>query len=286
MEIARNELVYLLTDDRSYYAIHRCSDDANVGMINVYDGSLYFSIAPAYQHQHYCSNAVYLLTKYLINERKMTEISAFIPRKDLLSRHICEHAGYSLTEETPGMLVYIHDGHCALKEAIDEQALYLCGGCFWGLQHGLSLLDGVKETTCGYLNGKLTAVAYEDVCRGDSGFKECVKVKFDEDVLNINTLLEAFFLMIDPTQADGQANDIGEQYQTAIAYGGESYKEAIAAFVERKREAYPVFYTAVERAENFFKAEDYHQNYLNVHPQGYCHISLEIFEKIKELNQH
>lgn len=284
MEIARNELVYLLTDDYSYYAIHRCSDDENVGMINVYDGSLYFSIVPAHQHQHYCSNAVYLLTKYLLNQRKMNEVSAFIPRKDNLSRHICEHAGYYLAEETPGMLVYIHDGHTALREEIDAKALYLCGGCFWGLQHGLSLLKGVTDLECGYLNGKLSNFGYEDVCRGDSGFKECVKVKFDENILNLNTILEAYFMMIDPTQNDGQAHDIGEQYRTVIAYGDDCYAEPINTFVNLKKREYPVFYTSVEVAENFFKAEEYHQNYLVKQPQGYCHISLEIFEKIKELN--
>lgn len=284
MEIARNELVSLDTRNYEYYAISRVSDGVQVGMINFYDGSLYFTISPEFQHQHYCSNAVYLLTKYLHEQRNVAEVSAFVPRRDEISRHICEHAGYFIAEATPGMIVYIHDGQTAEKEEIDTSAVYFAGGCFWGVEKVFKSLDGVTSTTCGYVNGNCDEISYEDIMRNETGFKECVKVEYNPGVVSLNKLLTAFFMVVDPTVSDRQGEDVGTQYQSGVYYSNENNKEVISAFFEEEKQKYPQFCVELLPVDKFFKAEEYHQDYLDKNPNGYCHITPVDLEKVKELN--
>ena len=155
--------------------------------------------------------------------------------------------------------------------------IYLAGGCFWGVEGYFKRIEGVKDTTCGYANGKTANPSYEDVCRHNTGHVETVRVLFDTDVINLEDLLIYYFRIIDPVSVNKQGNDVGTQYRTGIYYTDESLLPVIKAAVEREQRKYNEK-IAVELLplENFYSAEEYHQNYLDKNPNGYCHINLNL----------
>ncbi|MCQ4636574.1 peptide-methionine (R)-S-oxide reductase MsrB [Anaerovorax odorimutans] len=153
--------------------------------------------------------------------------------------------------------------------------LYLAGGCFWGLEAYLKKLPGVCGTIAGYANGNTKNPTYEEVCYKNTGHAETVRVTYDTEVLPTETLLKAFFRVVDPTSVNRQGNDWGVQYRSGIYYTDEGDLPAILAAIEKQREKYgqPVA-TEVLPLDNFFPAEEYHQDYLGKNPGGYCHINL------------
>lgn len=156
------------------------------------------------------------------------------------------------------------------------KTLYLAGGCFWGLEAFLQRLPGVQETLCGYANGIGDApTRYQEVCSGARQFAEAVKVTYDDTVLSTEELLLHFFRVIDPTSYHRQGNDFGVQYRSGIYYVEEQSCQAAKDSVGRLQEQYrqPIC-TEVLPLTNFFPAEEYHQQYLEKNPGGYCHINL------------
>ncbi len=152
------------------------------------------------------------------------------------------------------------------------KTIYLAGGCFWGTQKFFEQFDGVLRTEVGYANGPDEAPSYQDVCRG-SGHAETVRIDYDEARISLTRLLEYYFLTIDPLSVDRQGGDAGHQYRTGIYYTEDAQLGEIRAVYDREAEkaGAPL---AVELLPlgNFFPAEDYHQNYLDKNPGGYCHI--------------
>lgn len=138
-------------------------------------------------------------------------------------------------------------------------------------------IEGVKDTTCGYANGKTANPSYEDVCRHNTGHAETVRVLFDTDVISLEDLLIYYFRIIDPVSVNKQGNDVGTQYRTGIYYTDESLLPVIKAAVEREQRKYnEKIAVEVLPLENFYSAEEYHQNYLDKNPNGYCHINLNL----------
>lgn len=155
--------------------------------------------------------------------------------------------------------------------------IYLAGGCFWGVEGYFKRIEGVKDTTCGYANGKTANPSYEDVCRHNTGHVETVRVLFDTDVINLEDLLIYYFRIIDPVSVNKQGNDVGTQYRTGIYYTDESLLPVIKTAVEREQRKYnEKIAVEVLPLENFYSAEEYHQNYLDKNPNGYCHINLNL----------
>lgn len=155
--------------------------------------------------------------------------------------------------------------------------IYLAGGCFWGVEGYFKRIEGVKDTTCGYANGKTANPSYEDVCRHNTGHAETVRVLFDTDVINLEDLLIYYFRIIDPVSVNKQGNDVGTQYRTGIYYTDGSLLPVIKAAVEREQRKYnEKIAVEVLPLENFYSAEEYHQNYLDKNPNGYCHINLNL----------
>lgn len=153
--------------------------------------------------------------------------------------------------------------------------IYLAGGCFWGVEGYFKRIEGVKDTTCGYANGKTENPSYEDVCRHDTGHAETVKVDFDDEVISLEDLLIYYFRIIDPVSVNKQGNDVGTQYRTGIYYTDESQLTVIKAAIEREQRKYnEKIAVEVLPIENFYTAEEYHQDYLDKNPNGYCHINL------------
>lgn len=161
--------------------------------------------------------------------------------------------------------------------------IYLAGGCFWGVQHFLSLIPGVTDTIVGYANGNKDNPTYEEVCSNQFGFTETVKVLYNSKEITLQQLLKKFFLVIDPTSINKQGNDVGLQYRTGI-YCVDNQQLAIAEeqlnILQQKFEKKIV--VECQKIKNFFPAENYHQDYLEKNPGGYCHISPSLFELAKK----
>lgn len=160
-----------------------------------------------------------------------------------------------------------------------QSEIYLAGGCFWGTEHFLKQIKGVKQTEAGYANGNVAHPTYEKICRGDTGFAETVKVVYDPTEVSLGLLLDLYFKTIDPTSINRQGNDRGAQYRTGIYYTDKNDLPVIERAVHTLAPNYarPIA-IEVKPLENFYKAENYHQNYLEKHPGGYCHISPQLFE--------
>ena len=162
------------------------------------------------------------------------------------------------------------------KKEVDDmkKVIYLAGGCFWGLEHLMQSLRGVVDAESGYANGRSEELAnYDAVCTGLTGFRETVKVEYDDEVVNLETLLAAYFAVIDPTLINRQGMDMGTQYQTGIYYTDEESREIVERMAAEERKKHPRFYVEIKPLENFYPAEEYHQDYLIKNPHGYCHIS-------------
>ncbi|MEG1193930.1 MAG: peptide-methionine (S)-S-oxide reductase MsrA, partial [Clostridia bacterium] len=104
---------------------------------------------------------------------------------------------------------------------VNEQTIYLAGGCFWGMEKLMQGLNGVMDVVSGYANGHTLNPTYEAVCGGDTGYRETVKVQYDANQISLDAILFAYFAVIDPTVQNRQGNDSGEQYQTGIYYADE-----------------------------------------------------------------
>ena len=166
----------------------------------------------------------------------------------------------------------------------DLHTIYLAGGCFWGIEAYVKKLPGVSSTDVGYANGNTENPTYEEVCYNNTGHAETVKVVYDISRISTDQLLDGFFKVVDPTSINKQGNDRGSQYRTGIYYVDEADQEIAKAAVARQKEKYssPIA-TEVLPLSNFYMAEDYHQDYLDKTPGGYCHIDLnDADEFIKE----
>lgn len=153
--------------------------------------------------------------------------------------------------------------------------IYFAGGCFWGVQAYFSLLEGVIATTTGYANGNKENPTYEEVCTGETDFAETVMVEYDSNTIALDILLDHFFGIINPTSLNRQGNDIGTQYRTGIYYIDEADREQIIMKIDAEQRKYPnKIQTEVGKLKNFYEAEEYHQDYLDKNPLGYCHIDL------------
>jgi len=156
----------------------------------------------------------------------------------------------------------------------NEQVALLGGGCFWCLEAVFDRLRGVKSVDSGYTGGQVDNPTYRQVCDGDTGHVEVVRVTFDPSEITFKDLLEVFFEIHDPTTLNRQGNDVGEQYRSVIFYTSEEQKaqaeEVIRELNAARKYPEPIV-TAVEPAEKFYMAEAYHQEYYqNNRTQPYC----------------
>ena len=152
------------------------------------------------------------------------------------------------------------------------ESITLGGGCFWCLEAVYELVEGVTAVESGYCNGHVSHPSYEQVCEGDTGHVEVVRVSFDTEVIGLREVLEIFFSIHDPTTLNRQGNDIGPQYRSGIYLHDESQR-AVAQLVFSEAQAAHGgrVVTELEMLDNYWRAEDYHQHYFAQHPnQGYC----------------
>lgn len=154
------------------------------------------------------------------------------------------------------------------------QTLTLGGGCFWCLDAVYRRVRGVVAVESGYCNGHVLRPSYEQVCRGDTGHAEVVRLQFDPATIGVQELLEIFFTIHDPTTPNRQGNDVGPQYRSGIYHEDPQHAEAARAFVrrlEQDRSFGAPIVTEVLPLAHYSRAEDYHQDYFAQNPnQGYC----------------
>ena len=158
--------------------------------------------------------------------------------------------------------------------------IYLAGGCFWGTEKYFSLIRGVLSTETGYANGETQNPTYEEVCRQNTGHAETVRVIYDSEIIPLEFLLELYYETIDPVSVNRQGGDHGTQYRTGIYYVDDKDLQIIENSIAQLQKRYdkPIA-IEVEPLRNFTPAEEYHQNYLDKNPGGYCHIPRALFEK-------
>ncbi len=158
------------------------------------------------------------------------------------------------------------------------KVIFLAGGCFWGVQAYFKKVPGVLRTNTGYTNGNYSYTDYQLVKKTDHA--EAVQVFYNPNVVTLNELLLHFYRLIDPCSINKQGGDKGRQYRTGIYYNDESDLFAInkvTDFIAKQYEK-PLA-VEIEECKNFVKAEDYHQDYLDNNPGGYCHINMGIFDQ-------
>ncbi len=165
-------------------------------------------------------------------------------------------------------------------ETNNRKTIYLAGGCFWGVEEYMSRIEGVISSNSGYANGTLKNPTYKEVCSGQTGHVETVRVVYDVTKTNLNILLDQFFRVVNPTTLNYQGNDHGTQYRSGIYYVDNEDCKVIVDYLEKLQEKYQQK-VVVETMplDVFYLAEEYHQKYLQKNPTGYCHIDLSILKK-------
>lgn len=157
--------------------------------------------------------------------------------------------------------------------------IYFAGGCFWGTEHFFKQIDGVTDTEVGYANSVIPHPTYREVCTGQTQAVEGVRVVYDTAKINLPYLIRLYLMTIDPTSVNRQGNDSGTQYRTGIYYTtADQQRTAIAELdKEAARHSRPLA-VEIKPLINFYSAEEFHQDYLDKNPGGYCHIDPKLFE--------
>lgn len=160
------------------------------------------------------------------------------------------------------------------------QEIVLAGGCFWGTEAYLKKLPGILDTEVVYVNGKNLDPTYEEVCSGQTGHAEAVYLVYDPQVIGLDYLLTYFFKTIDPKAVNRQGNDFGSQYRSGIYWMNEEDLPTIENVAQRiVYEVNGPIATEIRPLESMSPAEEYHQDYLDKNPGGYCHVSFDTLPK-------
>jgi len=166
------------------------------------------------------------------------------------------------------------EGYGEYKKLFVYEEAVLSGGCFWRVEHLLEQQEGIIEAVSGYSGGKMKNPSYEQVSTGTTGHAEAVFVIFDPEVISYIMILDIFWRLHDPTQMNKQGLDIGSHYRSAIFYMNKRQKkiaeESKNAFDKKEVFDKPAV-TQIVKFESFYKAEDYHQDYVTNHPNYTCH---------------
>ncbi|MCB9850929.1 MAG: bifunctional methionine sulfoxide reductase B/A protein [Phycisphaerales bacterium] len=162
------------------------------------------------------------------------------------------------------------------SQPLKLETAYFAGGCFWGIEHYFQKGPGVVDAVSGFMQGRTAKPSYKEVCYENTGHAETVKVVFDPQQISFHRLLEAFFVMHDPTQLNRQGPDVGDQYRSGIYYTSEEQKNEALAYIKELQAsdkfAGKKIVTQVEAAKEFYPAEDYHQDYI-VKTGRACHVT-------------
>ena len=162
------------------------------------------------------------------------------------------------------------------KEEPSPEIAILGSGCFWCTEAVFLRLKGVNKVVSGYTGGTAKNPTYDQVCTGETGHAEVIRIEFASNVISYDQILDVFFHTHDPTTLNQQGADVGTQYRSAIFFRNEEQKAKAKAMIEKldaSGEFDDPIFTTLEKLEEFYPAEDYHQNYFALNPsQGYCRV--------------
>ncbi len=183
--------------------------------------------------------------------------------------------GGTITEEGEEEIYMSHN-----KENV--RSIYLAGGCFWGVEGYFRRVNGVVDTDTGYANGKTDTTDYDSL--KSSEHAETVRIDYDISIISLEEVLLHYFRIIDPMSLNKQGNDRGVQYRTGVYYENPEDLEIINKVFDYEKEIHGEIVVEKEELKNFVLAENYHQDYLEKNPNGYCHINIHFAEEplIKE----
>ena len=164
--------------------------------------------------------------------------------------------------------------------------IYFAGGCFWGTEHFFKQIEGVLETEVGFANGHTENPTYKEVYTDQTGFAETVYVKYNPDVVSLEFLLNMFFKAIDPTSLNKQGEDEGTRYRTGVYYTSDDDLAVIEkVFAQEQQNHQQPLAVEKQPLQNYYSAEDYHQDYLDKNPTGYCHLPEALFEFARQAKE-
>lgn len=205
-------------------------------------------------------------------------------RTEILCRHCDAHLGHvfygeSFTKQNARYCVNdIALDFVAHNNVNEAEEIIVAGGCFWGVEYYFRKLNGVLKTEVGYIGGKKQSPSYEDICQGNSGHYEGVRILFDPNIITLEQVLKYFFEIHDFTQSTGQGNDIGQQYKSRIFYYDDEQKQIALNLIDALSVMNYKVATEIFDMSVFWPAEEYHQAYYNKNGQlPYCHIHRKIF---------
>ena len=160
-----------------------------------------------------------------------------------------------------------------------KKVIYLAGGCFWGVEAYFQKLKGILDTEVGYANGNFANPSYEDLKAHKATHVEAVKIYYEDQTIRLTQIIEHLFRIINPFTVDHQGGDYGHQYRTGIYYDEESDYQTVQEFInmEQKKHTQKIR-VEVEPLAHFYCAEDYHQDYLDKNPFGYCHVNFNVIK--------
>ena len=164
--------------------------------------------------------------------------------------------------------------------------IYLAGGCFWGTEHFFKQIAGVVSTEVGFANGHTDNPTYEQVYTDTTGYAETVHVVYNPAQVTLQFLLQMFFVAIDPTSLNKQGHDEGTRYRTGIYYTDTADHPVIdKVFAEEQSKHTEPLVVECEPLKAFYPADEYHQDYLDKHPDGYCHLPKALFAFARQANK-
>ncbi len=170
-----------------------------------------------------------------------------------------------------------------LPPICSERDIYLAAGCFWGAEKYLKLIEGVTFTEVGFANGNTENPTYKEVYTDQTGYAETVHLRYNPSIVSLRFLLEMYFKAIDPTSLNKQGEDEGTRYRTGIYYSDSADRTVIDEVVAEEAKKYGLpLCVEVEPLRNFYPADEYHQDYLDKNPSGYCHLPVALFELAKK----
>lgn len=196
---------------------------------------------------------------------------------------LCLVVGCSRTKVDPSPAPAVEVPISQLPDSLPEQAeafAYFAGGCFWGVEHYLEQMDGVIEVESGYMGGRVERPSYKQVIYERTGHLETVRVRYQPAKVSYEALTKRFFEIHDPTQADGQGPDIGEQYLSAIFLNSKQEERTARDLIAQLEARGFDVVTQLRAADKFWTAEEYHQNYyVKTGKQPYCHRRVKRFDE-------
>ena len=167
-----------------------------------------------------------------------------------------------------------------------SKTIFLAAGCFWGAQHYLKQINGVLETETGFANGHTENPTYKQVYTDSTGYAEAVRVVYDPEQISLRRLLQLYFDCIEPTSVNRQGDDSGTRYRTGIYYIETDDLAVIDDVMDEVQQQYSApIAVEVEPIRCFFPADESHQDYLDKHPDGYCHLPQALFEYARKANR-